>query len=152
MYTARVTGYEEIDRVLRGIEPKLTKKILRPAMRAGLKPMLKRAKALAPVGPSRDLKTRGIHHPGGLLRKMIKVKSSRSRNGVRIAVVVGEGDFKGESFYGAIQEYGGGGKGKGPRGPIKAKHFLKQAFDETNEQARDITVSEIRSRTDELVQ
>jgi HK97 gp10 family phage protein len=150
MFNAKITGFAEVDKVLAGLEPKLSKKILRGAMRDGIKIMLTRARALAPVGPSRQLKSKGHFHTGGLLRKKIKIKSSRSRKGIRIAIMVGEKDFTGDAWYGAVQEYGGGGKGKGPRGPIKAKHFLKQAFDETNDAVRETTFSSVLSRLDEI--
>lgn len=118
-----ITGVPEIDRKLRTLEPRLQKKVVRQAMRAGMKLVESAARALAP----RD---------SGQLAAGIKTRAARARRGtITIEVRVGEGDFKGETFYGGFQEYGT------KHQPAHA--FMKPAFETKGEAARDATLSEL---------
>lgn len=141
-FSAKITGIKEIDRALKELEPKLAKQAIRKGMREGLKIMLKRARVLAPVGPSRQ--ANGVDHKSGTLRKGIKIKSSRSRKGIRIAILLAKESFKNDPFYGAFQEEGA------KKARIKPQHFLRKAFEETKNQVRDKTAAEIRSQIESI--
>ncbi len=111
-----ITGIKEIDRAFKQLEPKLARKVIRQSIRAALKPVASEVKADSPVAT-------------GLLRSAIKVRAGkRARNSISLVVIIGEGDFKGETFYGAFQEYGTS------RQP--GKHYMRRAFDTKAEAAR----------------
>jgi HK97 gp10 family phage protein len=93
--TLIVTGVDKVDRKLRKLGPAVQKKVVRAAMRKGMNLVTAEARKNAPV------KT-------GALKKAIKTRgSSRPKKGVvRVETRVGAGDFKGETFYAAMVEFG----------------------------------------------
>lgn len=123
---AIVTGVKELDAILRDLEPKLARKYIRKGMRDGMKLVRDQARADAPVR-------------SGTMRKAIKVRAGRSRKRGRIAIEVrvGEGDFKGDTFYGAFVEYGTSRQ--------KAQEFMLRAFRERGEAARREIIAAIVS-------
>ncbi len=116
MATFTITGIKEIDRALKALEPKVAKKVIRQSIRAALKPIRDEIKGEVP------LKT-------GLLRSAIKVRAAkRSRVSIGVVVIIGRGDFKGDTFYGAFQEYG--------TSTMPGKHFMRKVFDRESNEAR----------------
>lgn len=123
-----IRGLKEVSAKLRRVEPALGRKIIRRAFRQALKPVKARVRDLAPV------KT-------GQTKAAVKVLAGRSRRGrITMRVVIGKGAYKGDQYYAAYQEYGfrlGSRKRGGSRPQIEGKHFMKRAFDETADKARD---------------
>lgn len=121
-----IQGLEETLQALREIEPKLAKKVLRSAIRKGLKPMLAAAKSNAPVD-------------SGTLRNSLRIKAGKRRkNTISLEIVNGTQEFTGESYYGSILEYG---SRKMPGG----HPYLRPAFDSTHEETARIIAEEIRN-------
>lgn len=122
---------------LRSLEPRLQKKILRKATRAGCKPIAKAAKADAPV-------------LSGQARKAIKVraaKRSRKRKSITTFVQNAAGDYKGSTYYAAFQEYGyrlGPRRLGDKRRKVEGKEFMKKGFDQGRGQAEKEVKREIR--------
>jgi HK97 gp10 family phage protein len=118
----RVKGGEELTAALKQLEPRFAKKIVRQAIRTGLKPLLFSAKSHAPSAT-------------GAMRAAIKIKAiKRVRNRFGLQVVIGEGNFVGKTFYGAFQEFGWktGKRESDPanRKQIEGKHFMQKAADD----------------------
>src|SRR5438045_385111 len=89
-----ITGVKEIDRALRSLPAKIAKKVIRQAMRTALKPVKDEVKLIAPKR-------------SGNLAKSIKLKAgTRSRTKIRLNVSIGDRDFTGKTFYGAMVELG----------------------------------------------
>lgn len=121
-----ITGLKEVDRLLAGLEPKLAKKHIRGGMRKGMKLVRDAAKANAPVRT-------------GKLKKAIKVRAgkARKRKQIVIEVRVGEGDFKGATFYGAFQEFG--------TKRLEAREYMDNAFQSRGEAARQAIIAAIKA-------
>lgn len=129
-----VTGIPEIDAKLRTLEFRVQSKLLRQAMRKGMKLVLADAKARAPVDT-------------GLMARSVKLRAmrrSRSRQGLLVQVNSAEGLVKttkaGERyFYPAVVEFGDG--------ETPAHPFLRPAYDRQGPPARDVTMRELLSGT-----
>ena len=128
---------ENADRIIAALE-KVTKKVQRKVISAGCRAGAKLIQ--------QDAKTRAPKK-SGLLRKAIRVRVSKrvgtgngtgtrkkKRGEVSINAQIGKGDFRGETFYGAFQEYGwksGKRVSKGTednRRQIAGKHFMENAY------------------------
>ena len=109
-------GFAEFEKKLRALPGKVARKVVRQALREGAKIIQAEAKARVPVD-------------SGKLKKSIKVRAAKSRKKGTAAVVVqtGQGDFKGETFYGAFLEYGH--KLGARRSSATTKDLRKQAAD-----------------------
>jgi HK97 gp10 family phage protein len=138
MFKVKITGIEKIDRVLRELEPKISRRVIRKGMRAGLKIMLARARALTPVstGPARP------GHASGTLRKAIKIKTARSRKGIRMAILLSQQSFPAGGFYGGFRLEG--------TGRIKAARSMEHAFAETAEEARRVSTDTMLGLIEEI--
>lgn len=79
----------------------------------------------------------------GAIARSVKIKSGkRSRKGMSIDVVIGEGNFKGDTFYAAMVEYGTSKQvGQG---------YMRAAFDSKGEQAKKIVMGEILKEIEKL--
>lgn len=92
-------GFEEVTRVFETLEPKLQKKALRPALRAGAKVIQKDAK-------------RRAHKRSGLNARWIKVKSlKRSRKSIGVSIQTGTREQLGipasdRGYYPFSEEFG----------------------------------------------
>lgn len=88
-------GAKELADLLRNMDRKLAKKLFRKALREGAKVIQAAAQAKAPVDT-------------GLTRSAIKVRAAKRQKRGRfgVAVQVGEGDYRGETFYASFLEYG----------------------------------------------
>lgn len=118
-----------LEAALKALEPKVEKKILKKGMRTGMKLIQQAAKEKAPVDT-------------GLTKKGIKVRAAkRSRKGIGIDVTIGEGDYKGETYYAAFLEYG--------TSKMAPKPFMRPAYDSKKAQAEQITIDEIKKIIDE---
>lgn len=119
-----VTGVKEIDRRLKALVPKLQKKVIRQAMRKGMKLVTAAAKANAPVRT-------------GKLRKAIKTRAGKSkkRGVIKVVTRVGEGDFQGETFYAAMVEFGTKNMPPHP--------FMAPAYDQTKDVAKKVAMDAI---------
>lgn len=106
----QVKGVKELKRALDKLEQKIRTKILRTELRGAAKELAADVKENAPVGET------------GKLRRAVRVKSAKRKKG-RIAfnAQIGEGSFKGETFYGSMVELG---TAKQP-----AQHFMEQTFE-----------------------
>jgi len=94
--TVQTDGFEHIQKLLRQLPPILQKGALRKGIRAGAKIIAEEARRRVPVDT-------------GALRKSIKVRAAtrlRKKTAVGVRVVAGEGDYKGDTFYGSFIEYG----------------------------------------------
>jgi hypothetical protein len=133
-----ITGDVELDRKFRELPIKVEKKVLRDALRPAAKVILDAARALA---PSRS----------GLLKGSLKVRaqgrSRRRPNAVGFVVQTAEGDYKGETFYGAFLMLGhrlGSRKLGNRRRLIAGKNFLRQALDTSGEAAKADALERIK--------
>lgn len=133
-----VLDISAVTKDLRSLEPKLEKKILRKATRAGAKVIAKAAKARAPK-------------LSGLTARAIKVraaKRSRKRKSITTLVQNREGDYKGKTYYAAFQEYGyrlGPRKLGNRRKLIPGKHFMQGGLDASKKEAEQAVAAEMRT-------
>lgn len=121
------TGDKEIDAKLKEFATRAQRRIVRKAAEAGLQPVLAAAKQLIPVAT-------------GKLRNNLsigQIKRSRKRIGFRLSLSGGEQDFKGETFYGAFQEYGWR-VGKRSASQLRAQSLISKRKKSRGRRAADI--------------
>lgn len=122
--TIRLTGYEDIDRVLRGLPLQVNHKVLQAAHADALKPNIEKAKLLAPEGPT-----------GGLIDSIGVTKTGIARSN-ELGEVMG-GPRRGRRYKGHaghLVEYGTKARKtrKGAnRGAMRAKPFMLPAWEAT---------------------
>lgn len=122
----QVEGFKEITKALSVLEVNIQKKVLRSAMRKNLKPLLAESKKNAPK-------------VSGDLRKSLRLKAGkRKKHKFSINVMVGKKNFVGKTFYGAMVELG--------TKKMKARHFMKAAFDAKGPAARDAMMKDIKDQ------
>jgi hypothetical protein len=130
----RVTGVKEIDRVLKGMRPLLSHKVLQTAHAAAGKHTVNAAKLLAPEGPT-----------GRLIDSIGVVKASIGRANSLGEISLGprRGRYKG--FAAHLVEYGTVNrklKGRGKyrrgtkRGIMPARPFMEPAWNRTKERVK----------------
>lgn len=103
-----VTGVDQVERAFRKLPKAAAKRVIRKAMRPAMKGVAEKVRELVPVD-------------SGLTRANVKVRAAtRSRKGFGINVQIGEGDYKGVTFYAAFIEYG--------TVKIPAARFMFRAF------------------------
>jgi|GEM_PF-1421754 len=112
-----ITGVKEIRNAYRLLPKKVANKVVRQSIRQALKPMLSHAKRTAPKGET------------GMLRKKIKIRTraKKRRGTIALDARVGEGDFKGETYYAAMVNFG--------TSMQPAQHFMERSFDATKGKA-----------------
>lgn len=122
-----------VEQRLRAIDKKVRTKVISKATRAGAKVIQRRAQSNAPVrsGKARKaIKVRAAKYVGG------KGNRRRKKRGeVAFDVRLGAGNFTGETFYGAFQEFGWktgrrnpkGKRKQQPRRQIPGLHFMERA-------------------------
>lgn len=130
MPTFVITGLDDIDRKLRTLEPRVAKKVLRQAMRKAMKRVQTMVKELAP-------------ERSGELKRAIKVRAARRtrKKQIRINVRIGKGDFKGDTYYGAMVEYG--------TKKQQGQHFMETAFKLAGARAREDAIEAITQGIEE---
>ena len=122
--SGQLVGDKELSRALHALPITVAKSVLRPALRAGAKESLGAIKRRAP----RDT---------GALARSLKVRAAqRSRTHFGAGVRIGEGYFKGDTFYGAFQELGWktGKRGSGNRRQIPGRRFMRGGLEESKAQ------------------
>ena len=143
--TIKITGVKEVNAALSELVKKVQRKVISKAVRAGAKPIQAKAKTLAPI------KTK-------ILQKSIKVRVSKyvgkrkkKRGEVAINVQTGKGDYKGDTFYGAFQEFGwkAGKRGSENRTEIPGKHYLENAYKAERDAAVRAIVDELKRGVEE---
>lgn len=147
--TVKVTGDKETIAKLDALDKKLRRKVVTKALRAGAKVIQQRAKANAP-------------RRSGLMASKIKVRASKyignrrkKRGEIAINAQIGKGDFKGDTFYGAFQEFGwksGKRVTKGQtdnRKQIQGKHFMERAGKQGESEAISVIDSTVRQGIEE---
>lgn len=113
-----IEGFDKVFKRLKELEPKVAKKVLRQALRAGAKIIQTRAKANAPVLT-------------GQTKKAIKIRAGkRSRGSVGVNVSIGARDYVGDQFYAAFHEYG--------TSKMQARPFMRPAYDSEKEKAAEV--------------
>jgi HK97 gp10 family phage protein len=128
----KVTGIKVVDQALASLEKRVAKKVLQQSMRRAMKPVAQAVKENAPVGESGDLKDS---------IKVRSLKRSRVRQG--IVVLISETTIKSERFYEAFTELG---TSKTPANP-----FMRNAFDEKGESAKEDAINLILQGVDKVV-
>jgi HK97 gp10 family phage protein len=129
-----ITGIREIDRKLKTLEARVQKKILRRAMRTGMKVVLAEAQALVPV-------------LSGLTKENLKLragKRSRNKTTLNVQVANAEGLTKETSegkkfFYPAVVEWG--------HDNVPPHPFMRPAYDTKGPEGRDKTMNELLEGT-----
>lgn len=112
-----VTGDKEIDRLLSQLPRSLARKVLTKAIRKGMKPVLKTARATAPKDT-------------GNLKKSTKLKmGKRSALAVRMNVI-SEATSPNGFFYPAVQNYGSEKRG------IPATRWMSKTYEKHEESAK----------------
>ena len=122
-----VTGVKEIDSKLKTLEPKIQKKVLRQAMRSGMKLVLQDAISRVPVLSGllkRNIKLRAMKRKQNRVGLLVQVKSDErfvkvSKAGIRY-------------WYPAAVEFG--------HGTVPAYPFMRPAYDLKGPEARDTTM------------
>lgn len=123
-FDVKLTGFKEIDNVLKGMPAQLSHKVLQAANMAAAKPLIEAEKLGAPEGPT-----------GNLVDSIGAVKTSISRAQSLGEIQVGPrrgGRFKGHA--GHLVEYGTKSrtnKRGANRGTMPAKPFALPAFEKT---------------------
>lgn len=130
-----VLGAKELDKALGDLDVKVATKVLDKALRKAAKPLLDAARDMAPERT-------------GALKRSIKVRKGKSRNGLR-SVVIGVGDkwFLGDEFYAAFQEFGHkqGSRKLANREQVPGEHFIEHAYDEQKEAAANALIATLRA-------
>lgn len=127
-----IAGEKEITRRLKLLPDRLKKKVLRQAMRASMKPVAAAVRSEVPV-------------LSGLTKASVKVRSIKfkSRNNVGVKVMIGKGDYKGETYYAAFVQFG--------TSKIPADPFMDRAFSRTKDSAKAQAMTTIRAGIDREV-
>lgn len=120
----KVKGLDKLMKKLARLPKKVANKVTRQAIRAGLKPIAAAAKSNA---PSRS----------GKLKRAVKVKAGkRKKNRISLNAQIGEGSFKGETFYGGFVNFGTSRQ--------EANDFMGRAFEEKGQEGSAIIQRELR--------
>jgi len=140
--TVEIRGAKELERMLRILPSKMSRKLQLKALRAGSKPIVKAARMNAP----KRTKT---------LSKSVGVVNDKNRKGAALWVAIRTGrKWKFDGWYGWFVERGTKGHGKRTRskgvttyakkgGGLKATRFFENAWNSTHEQARVNTREEL---------
>lgn len=90
----------------------------------------------------REKKKAGSHYPG-MLRDSIKVRAMKARRGaVGVVVQTRDGDYRGQTFYGAFIEYG--------TSKMDAQPYMRPAFDTKKDESTQVVTSEVRAGIDKV--
>lgn len=116
----KLEGAEKLEKLFAGLPKKLRGQILRPILREAAKTVQAEAKQRAPSAT-------------GAVRDAIKVRASKKlkKGQVGVDVSIGEGNYRGKTFYGAFLEFGAPKHelfGK-KLSPLPPQPFMRPAFD-----------------------
>lgn len=133
--TVTLRGFEKVEKAFRELPLKVSKKILRQALRAGAKPIHAQAKENFPERT-------------GAAKRSIKIRAGKQRKKHAATVWVGtrKGDFKGDEFYagfiegGTVERHHKSGKSVGK---VVAREPFKRAFEARKAEAEAIIEREL---------
>jgi HK97 gp10 family phage protein len=117
-FVLQVAGVDPVKAAFKMLPKTMARKVVRQAMRAAMKTVAQETKANAPVD-------------SGLTRRAVKTKAAkRSKKTFGVNVEIGEGNYKGETFYAAFVEYG--------TFKLRPRRFMFKAYKTTRDRARKI--------------
>ncbi|WP_254510418.1 HK97-gp10 family putative phage morphogenesis protein [Anatilimnocola floriformis] len=117
-------SWKKLEKELKQFDKKVQKKTLMRNMRKGMKIIKAEVEEQAPVGET------------GALADSVKIKAGRkSRTSASIKVQIGEGDFKGETWYAAAVEYG--------TSKMEANPFMRRSLDNKGDEAKNVAMTGI---------
>lgn len=94
--------------------------------------------------PVKEVTARNAPRRSGALVRAIKLKAARrSRTGLGLDVVIGDENFKGLTYYGAMVEFGTERQ--------QAQHYMERAFKSTGEHARGAAIAMIREGIEQTI-
>lgn len=127
-FNVKITGAKELDKLLQKLPTRMSRKIVRAALRAAAKPILKDAKAGIPKKSKQNT---------GKTRRDLKVRNVPNSNPLSV-VVAGSRSTGGRDYIMRFLEFG----------TVKqaARPFLRPAFDKNAEKALRILAEEVRQR------
>jgi HK97 gp10 family phage protein len=131
-----IVGLGRLQRSLDALPPALAGKVIRKAVRESMKPV---ARTAASDAPSKT----------GKLARSIRVRAMKRKKGrIGVAVQTDKGNFQGETFYGAMREFGHAIRrvNRGPAvGQAKGSHFMQGAYETHGSSARADAIGRIKS-------
>src|SRR4051794_8491302 len=121
-----IRGVEEIRRAYKLLPRRVANKVVRQGIRKGPRPMKAAVEANAP------------RHTRKTARSVkVRARKKRRRGDIAIDIQIGEGSYRGTTFYAAFPEFGTS------RQP--AQHYMERAFEQTKDQCRSIAADEIHA-------
>ncbi len=91
----KILGIDDVKKAFQKLPPKIAKQVVRKSLREGVKVLQKDLLKRVPVGKTKHLK------------KAVKVRArKRSRKVIAVNLLIGKGDFKGPTYYGAMVDMG----------------------------------------------
>lgn len=128
-----IQGLTALRRAFRELPKTTARKVVRRALRSGAKIVQDEIRRRTP------LRT-------GALARAIRVRAGRRQRGIlSILVVMGEGNYRGKTFYGSFLEFGAPGHmlwGRGVRA-LEARHFIRDAVTAKREEVLRRVIAEI---------
>lgn len=165
MKNFHIEGGKELDKMLQTLPTKLEKNIMRAALVAGARVIMKEAKAHAPVGRPSNVNAKLYGGYAGALRDSVRVTSGFSKKGAAYASVKAGGRTKkgADVFYAHIVEYGARSHTIKPRGKrmeigdkfvagavehpgVRPRPFMRPALDNRLDEALQVVTERIRKR------
>jgi hypothetical protein len=123
-----IRGLTEVNAKMKRMEPKAAVRLIRKAFRRALIPVRNRTQEYAPK------KT-------GAMAGAVKILAGRTSRGlVRQRVVIGKGAYRGDQFYGSMQELGwkiGPRKRGANRAHKEGTRFMRKAYNDEGPAALD---------------
>jgi len=165
MSNQHIQGGAELDKMLQTLPVKLEKNIMRAALAAGARVIMREAKALAPVGRPSNTNAREYGGYPGALRDSVRVTTRFTKDGQATASVKAGGRTKkgADVFYAHIVEYGARRHIIKPRAKrmqigdnfvagqvehpgVRPRPFMRPAADTKMAEAVDVATAYIRKR------
>jgi HK97 gp10 family phage protein len=110
-----IEGVEKLIHALSGLPDKVSKVIVKKAIREAMKPVAAKVRELAPKDT-------------GAPKQSVKVRATKRKRGrLGVVVSISSGHFKGDQYYGSFQEFG--------TTKMEGKHFMKEAAKLTRQAA-----------------
>ena len=135
-----ITGDKALIKALKALPKLVARRCLRQAMRPAMKMVQTAAKAQAPT-------------KSGLTKKAIKVRAMRrSTKFIGVDVQLGEGDYKGKTFYGAFVNYGTDERShkSGKKvGSVVPHRFMNEAYLSVGETAKAYAILKLKQLIEE---
>lgn len=151
MSEIRITGLDELQKLLNTLPAKMEANILRGALRAGAKPILEMAMDNAPVGEPSETNKRKYGVYKGALRDSLRISARIDRRNGNVTASVKAGGKSRKTganvFYAHIVEYTGAAP-HGNHPGIVARPFMRTALDARSGDAVVAVGEYIRKRLD----